>query len=579
MLVGDGWVVEKLEYDVVVVGSGAGGMLAAIRAHDLGLRSVVIEKSDRFGGTSAVSGGAIWIPNNDDFHGEDSPEKALEYLIACTENTVPQEKLSRYVEVSPELPRYLKKLGVEYYAHPVMSYPDYYPWNSGSQPRGRTMFVKPVDGTGLGEEFYRIRESYPEFKLFGKITMDLDEGAQIAGKYPGWIKTLAGILWRYYTDFGWRKKTHRDRKLGLGNALTGGLRKAMIDRGIPLRLKTRLTSIVREADGRVTGIVAEHNGAEIHITAQKGVIMASGGFEQSKELRDTYFEQKTDPRWSATPRDNNTGDALLAAIDIGADTAFMKEAWWAPTISMPSKEAPNTVRNIALFFERGYPHIVAVNRLGKRFTNEIVSYHQFGQAMMRDNAATGANLPCWLIFDAEFRANYPLGGLLPGSVQPDSRLPADWFDNFLYKADTIEELAGKMEVPRDTLVSTISRFNGFAEKGIDEDFGKGDTVYNKFFGDPRHPSPNKVLGAVAKAPFYAVRCDMGDIGSKGGPKTDENANVLDKSGKPIPGLYAVGNAAGSVMGAAYPGAGATLGAAMTFAYVASTKIAQVNSWK
>ena len=571
---------EKLDYDVVVVGSGAGGLLAAVRAHDLGLRTILIEKSDRFGGTSSVSGGAIWIPNNDDFKsGEDSPEQALEYLIACTEGAVPKEKLERFVEVSPEIPRYLKKLGVEYYAHPVMSYPDYYPWNPGSQPRGRTLFVKPMDGAVLGDEFFRVRESYPEFKMFGNITMDLDEGAQIGGKFPGWIKATLKILARYYGDIGWRRKTHRDRKLALGNALTGGLRKAMLDRGVPLLLKTRLTKFVRDDSGAVTGIIADRDGVELHITATKGVIMASGGYEQSPELRKRYFEQQTEARWSATPRDNNTGDALLAALDIGADVAFMNEAWWAPTVAMPSTHAPNTVRNIALFFERGYPHIMAVNRLGKRFTNEICSYHQFGQAMLRDNEATGANMPCWLIFDADFRQNYPLGGLLPAWVAPDKKLPQDWFDNFLYKAESIDALASKIGVPRETLVEQVSRFNRFAENGIDEDFGKGDNVYNKFFGDPRHPSNNKVLGAVAKGPFYAVRCDLGDIGSKGGPKTDENANVLDKTGKPIPGFYAIGNASGSVMGRSYPGAGATLGAAMTFGYVAATRMAQVNSFK
>jgi len=570
-------VIEKLTYDVVVVGSGAGGMLSAIRAHDLGLRPIVIEKSDRYGGTSAVSGGAIWIPNNEELNGADSPEKALEYLKSCTEGAVPEAKLSRYVELSPTIPAYLKELGVEYYVHPQMTYPDYYPWKPGSAPRGRTMFVRPMaDGTVLGDHFFQLRESYPEFKLFGRVTVDLSEGAQIAGKYPGWQKTLARVLFNYWSDLGWRRKTRRDRRLGIGNALIGGLRKAMADRDIPLRLNTGMTRIVRDG-GRVTGIIADHDGQEVHIDASRGVILASGGFEQSSELRHRYLDQKTEPRWSATPRDNNRGDALLAALEIGADAEFLNEAWWAPTITVPSTNAPNTLRNIALFYERGFPHSLAVNRLGKRFTNEICSYHQFGQAMLRDNAATGANMPCWLIFDAEFRAKYPLGALLPGSVVPDRKLPPEWIDSFLYRSESLAGLASKIGLPKEDFLATVERFNGFAATGVDEEFDRGGNVYNQYFGDPSH-GPNRVLGAVAKAPFYAVRLDLGDLGTKGGPKTDENANVLDKEGTVIPGLYAIGNAAGSVMGGAYPGAGATVGAAMTFGYIAATNAARVNSW-
>lgn len=567
---------EKLAYDMVVVGSGAGGLMAAIRAHDLGLKAIVIEKSDRYGGTSAVSGGAIWIPNNEELGAADSPAKALEYLTACTEGAVPQAKLSRFIEVSPRVPAYLKQLGVEYYIHPVMSYPDYYPWNPGSLPRGRTMFVKPMDGAALGDEFFNLRETYPEFQLFGKITLDLSEGGQIAGKFPGWKRTLGRVLFNYWSDRGWRKRTHRDRRIAIGNALIGGLRKAMLDRGIPLRLKTGMTGLIEEG-GRVTGVVADRDGVTVRIEAARGVIIASGGFEQSQALRDEHLDQKTNARWSATPRDNNQGDALAAVAGVGAATEFMNEAWWAPTISMPSERAPNVVRNLALFFERGYPHSLAVNRLGKRFTNEICSYHQFGQAMLKDNRATGANMPCWLIFDAQFREKYPLGGLLPGNVKPDGKLPPNWFDTFLFRADSIAGLAEKIGVPADTLVATVDRFNAYAATGKDEEFDRGGNVYNQYFGDPSH-GPNKVLGAVAKGPFYAVRLDLGDIGTKGGPKTDENANVIDTEGNPIPGLYAIGNASGSVMGGAYPGAGATLGAAMTFGYVAATNAARVNSW-
>jgi 3-oxosteroid 1-dehydrogenase len=567
---------EALEFDVVVAGSGAGGMMAAIRSHDLGLKPVVIEKSDHYGGTSAVSGGAIWIPCNPDIGTGDSPEKALEYLLACTKGAVPRDKLERYVEVAPKMLAYLTELGIRYRAEPVMSYPDYYPDLPGAVPHGRNMLVLPMeDGTVLGEEFFRLREAYPEFKLFDRISIDLGEGGILMFRFPGWMRVLAGQLWRYYSDLGWRRRTPRDRRLAIGNALIGGLRKAMLDRGIPLMLKTQLTRLVVE-DDRVVAVEASCDGVPTRISATKGVVLATGGFEHSQELRDRYLDQKTDERWSATPRDNNVGDGLVAALDIGADTEFMNEAWWAPSIPQPSRTAPNTVRNVALFFERGFPHCLAVNRLGRRFVNEIRSYHQFGQAMLADNAATGANMPCWLVFDAEYRRKYPLGGLLPSSAVPDSRLPPDWLDSFLYKADTLAALAEKIRLPAAALSESVARFNRNAAAGVDQDFAKGGNVYGQFFGDPRH-GPNKTLGPVATAPFYAVRLDLGDLGTKGGPKTNAEAMVLAKDGRPIPGLYAVGNVAGAAMGGAYPGAGATLGTAMTFAYVAAANLALKNT--
>lgn len=573
---GEIFVKERLSCDVVIVGSGAGGMMAAIRAHDLGLRSIVIEKSDRYGGTSAVSGGAIWIPNNPHIGTGDSPARALEYLEACTAGEVPRIKLERYIEAAPGMLDYLGQLGIDYYAEEGSSYPDYYPEKPGSLPYGRTMLVRPMnDGGVLGDDFFRMRESYPEFKLLDKVSIDLDEGNAMLHREKGWQRVLVGLLGRYYTDRKWRRKTHRDRRLTIGNALIGGLRKAMLDRDIPLMLSTRLVEVTAQ-DDRVTGIVADCDGNSRHIDTARGVILASGGFEHSQTLREKHLDQHTEERWSVTPRDNNAGDALAAIDKLDVATEFMNEAWWAPGIAMPSKLAPNTVRNMALFFERGFPHSMAVNRLGKRFVNEIRSYHQFGQAMLADNRETGANLPCWMIFDAQYRRKYPLGGLLPGSIAPDRKLPVEWIDSFLYRADTIEALAAKIGVPGDALAASVARFNDGAKRGVDEDFHRGANVYAQFFGDPSH-TPNRVLGPLEQAPFYAVRLDLGDLGTKGGPKTDENGAVIDKQGKPVAGLYAVGNVAGSVMGGAYPGAGATLGSAMTFAYVAAANLARRNS--
>ncbi|MGH8344984.1 MAG: FAD-dependent oxidoreductase [Pseudomonas sp.] len=563
------------DFDVIIVGSGAGGMLAALRAHDLGLKAVVLEKSDRYGGTSAVSGGAIWIPNNRAIRGIDSSEQAMQYLLACTEEKVPRIKLARFIETAPKLVDYLASLGVEYYVHPTLTCPDSYPWLPGSLPGGRTMFVRPLeDGGVLGEEYWRLRQTYPEFKLQETISPECLEGSALLYRKLGWIKALIAALERYWTDWGRRRHHHRDRSLTLGNAMIGGLRKAMMERGIPLLLDTRMTDLLAE-NGRVIGVKISRKGQQEQLSARRGVVLASGGFERSQALRERYLDHLTLEDWSATPREDNVGDALVAAQSIGAETEFLSEAWWAPTIRMASPEAPNTNRHQVLFFERGLPHSLCVNRNGVRFTNEICSYHQFGQAMMRDQVNTRANLPCWFIFDAEYRHKYPLGSLLPGCVEDDSHLPPDLFDNLLYKADTIEQLAGKINVPSIALEETVARYNGFACTGDDIDFGRGGNAYDLYFGDPSQ-KPNRTLGPLLKAPFYAVRIDLGDLGTKGGPKTDEFARVVDTHGEAIIGLYAIGNVAGSVMGGAYPGSGVSLGSAMTFGLVAAEHLADTD---
>jgi 3-oxosteroid 1-dehydrogenase len=568
MDVGDGMIADG-EFDVVVVGSGAGGMLCAVRAHDLGLKVLLIEKSHRYGGTSAISGGAIWVPGSH-LAGTDTAEAGLAYLKAVTRGTVPEAKLARYVDAAPELLRYLEGVGVPYCLSPA-AHPDYYPNQPGWSGNERNLFCLPFNGKLLGDVFFEMREGNPEAKLLGRISLDHPEIGKLLVRARGWKRLAIRQMGRYALDLVWRWRTYRDSRLTLGHAMIGRLRKAMLDRDIPLLLKTPLTGLVTE-DERVVGVRARLLGNETNIRARLGVVLASGGFEHSQPLRDQYLEQPTDVNWTATPRSENNGDGLRAALAVGAATEFTQEAWWAPTTGVPSPGAPSILRNRPLMFERAFPHTICVNRLGRRFVNETCSYHQFGQAMLADNRETGANLPCWMIFDAQYRHKYPLAGMLPGYVMPDRKLPKDYWGAFLIKADSIAELAVRIEVPADALEASVSRYNRGAAEGRDEEFGRGENGYSQRFGDPKQ-APNRNIGPIDRAPYYAIRVDLGDIGTKGGPKTDEHARVMDMRDRPIAGLYAIGNVAGSVMGDTYPGAGATLGPAMTFGYVAAGHMA------
>lgn len=562
------------ECDVIVVGSGAGGLLAAVRAHDLGLKPIVIEKTDRYGGTTAVSGGGLWIPNNEWNKDVDSPEKALTYLKACTEGRVPEDKLRAYIEFAPVMHQYLTKmLGVPYFY--TRGYSDYRLHLEGSLEEGRHCIPVPMDGRKLGKDLFRLRRPQPYYRLFGHIHFDLIEMGALLLRLPGWKRTTAKLLMRYAFDFPWRFKTFRDRRLTFGNALVGGLRAAMLERNIPLYLSLPLKRLVKDGD-RVVGVVVSSLGKESTIKANRGVVLASGGFEKNRALRERYTPDVPSADWTIAPSAGNTGDSLLAAQEIGADTEFLDEAWWVPSIRRPAPAYDSVDLRIGLFNDRALPHSVCVNRLGRRFANEGMDYYDFGQAMIADNKKTGANLPCWIIFDAQARYKYPLGSLYPSLVQPDWLLPKDWLDNVLFRAPTIEALAKKIDVDANALRETVAKMNQFAKTGVDTDFGRGGNSFDRFTGDPRS-KPNPNIGPIEKPPFYALMLDLGDTGTKGGPKVNQNANVISTDGLPIAGLYATGNVSGSVMATSYPGAGSTLGPALTFAYIAAEHLAGANA--
>ncbi|MFM0671037.1 FAD-dependent oxidoreductase [Paraburkholderia sediminicola] len=553
-------------FDVVVVGSGAGGMLAACRAADRGLSVVVIEKSEVYGGTSAVSGGGIWIPCNHhiaELGATDTREAARTYLDACTKGVTATDRIDAYLDTAPEMLRYVEaNTPVRYESLP--KYADYFQHLPGSMPGYRALDPLPVDGASLGAEFARLRLPSPGTLIGGRVAVTSKEAHLLLSKAPGYIGLALKQFGRYWFD--WRARVHsrRDRRLTLGNALAGGLRRALLERDVPLWLEAPLRELI-ETERRVTGVVIERGGQRMRVLAKRGVILAAGGFERNQAMRERFLPRPTQAQWSATPP-HNTGDAIAAGMQLGARVALMEHVWGAPTVHVDHEE-----KQRALFVERNLPGCVVVNGRGKRFVNEAAPYSEFVPAMYRDHAQTGASVPAWMVFDARFRHNYPCGPIMPGAMMPDSRIPAP-FRPLLYKADSLDALATQIGVDAQGLRDTVAKMNRYAASGVDEEFGKGGNAFDTYYGDP-NVKPNPCLAPLDTGPFYAVRIDAGDIGTKGGLLTDALARVLREDGSPIAGLYAIGNTSASIMGASYPGAGSTLGPAMTFGYIAANHLA------
>lgn len=551
--------------DVLVIGSGAGGMTAALRAHDLGLNALVIEKSAEYGGTSAVSGGGIWIPNNHRISalgGSDSAEEAIAYIKAVTHGEIDDGRIEAYVEHGREMVEYLEQhTRVHFEAQP--KYADYYPEVAGGKPGYRSMDPKPFDAAALGEEFLRMRAPSPGTLMMGRMAMTMKEAQVLLCRGKGWLGLTLRVMWRYWGDREGRKLSRRDRFLTLGNALIGALRCSLLDRGLPLWLHCSLQELIIVGD-RVGGARVCRDGQTFNIKARHGVIVAAGGFERNQAMRAQYHPQPSQSSWSATPP-NNTGDGIRAGQAIGARTALMSHSWWAPTTHVQGEE-----KQRALFVERTLPGCILVNSAGERFVNEAAPYTDIVYAMYANNREGAVSVPCWMVFDAEFRRKYPCGALLPGYAQRDWQLPKHLRDYF-HKASSLPALAAKIGVDAAGLSRSVQRFNGMAERGVDEDFRKGDSLFDRYYGDP-NVQPNPCLAPLLKGPFYAVRIDAGDIGTKGGLLTDVHARVLHEDGQPIAGLYAIGNSAASMMGRTYPGAGSTIGPAMTFGYRAANHI-------
>jgi 3-oxosteroid 1-dehydrogenase len=559
-----GW---DAETDVLVVGSGAGALTAAATAGALGARAIVIEKTAQFGGTSATSGGAVWLPATHraaEAGLEDSPEEAFQYIRALTDREVPDSKIWAYARGAREMLAWLEQNSeVRYKASP---YTDYHPELPGGKMGYRTHDVLPLDARLLGDDFRRMRPPHPATRFLGRISWTVQESGMLLARYPGWQMIIVKLLARYYLDVAERLRgSGRDRFLTLGNALIGRLKLSLDKRGVPLWLNSRLVDLVSEG-GRVTGAVVEREGRTLRIRTGRGVVLGAGGFERNAEMRRRYLPGQTKADWSGA-QEGNSGEAIQIAMAHGAAVSNMDSAWWAASVVVPGED-----RARMLTFERALPGCIVVNQAGRRYFNEAMSYHVAGREVFAHDRPGAGTVPSYILFDSRYRARYPMGPVMP--VFPDWMLPAN-VRSILIKAGSWDELARRINVPAVALKQTVERFNGFARAGKDEDFGRGDSLYDRYYGD-RTVTPNPNLRALDKPPFYAMAMWPGDLGTNGGIVTDENGQALDDQGCPLAGLYAVGNMAASVMGHSYPGAGATLGPAMYFGYAAARHLAGAN---
>lgn len=552
-----------IKTDVLVVGSGGAALTAALRARSLGLAALVVEKSDKLGGTSCYSGSGCWVPNSHvhaDARG--SVDKARAYLESITVDVGPASSPQRkaaFLDQGPKMVRWLEDQG--YTWTPTPAYPDYFPYNAGAQVGGRTIEAGLFDINLIGSWRDRLNIN-PVRAPLPLYTYELSKIVRAKCSLDGmWTAAKIFVVRPYW-----------NRLLGsepatLGVSMISQLLYLNVRAGTPILTRSPMRELVVDKDGRVTGAVIECEGKDVTVEASHGVILAAGGFARNEEMRKKYQQPGVTTDWTSTcPTD--TGEPIAAAMKIGAATALMDSAWWGAALYDPV-----TKKGIWSLYDRGLPHSIIVDKEGKRFANESQNYNSMGTAILKRHETTDT-IPAYLILDSTHRKRYLFAGrYMPGAEIPEEAIKS----GFITKGDTLEELATRIGISAAGLTETVERFNGFVDAGVDKDFSRGSSVYDYFLGDPSY-SPNRNLGKIEKGPFYAAKIWPGDLGTKGGVLTDDRARALRETStgryETIPGLYAVGNSSASVMGRSYAGAGATLGPGLTFAYIAATDCAQ-----
>jgi 3-oxosteroid 1-dehydrogenase len=552
-------------FDWVVVGNGAGSMSSALVMRHAGKSVVILEKSPWAGGTTAKSGGVIWVPNNRFMRQagvEDSAEAAARYLDAAAATdpgdapgTSP-EKRRAYVNEAPRMIDFLVDRGVKL-ERAATYWPDYYDELPGGCKTTRCVVAQLFDTNELGEWREKLRPG------FLPVPARLDEGMKLPYYKKSWLgrKMFLKVALRTVASRLLGKKI-----VSAGAALQGRMLHAAVKAGVDIRLESPVSQLVVE-DGKVTGVVTVKDGKPWRIGAHLGVLVNAGGFARNQAMRDKYLPG-TRAEWSQT-NESDTGDMHVEMERIGGVLAQMDQMVGYQCTLIPNWEKMFPVPPAQSI--TGKPHAILVDQSGVRYMNEGGSYELYCETMLKRNRTVPA-VPSWAIFDTDYIDQYMLGGTMPGRNKPDA-----WTEQgYLKRADSVEQLAALINVDPKTLAATVARWNGFVDKGVDEDFHRGEREYDFWLGDPYH-GPNKALGKIERGPFYAVNVVPGDVSTYGGAVTDPHGRVVSADGSPIEGLYATGVSTASVMGNIYPGAGASIGPSMTFGYIAAKHAAGLDN--
>ncbi|WP_028029463.1 FAD-dependent oxidoreductase [Gemmobacter nectariphilus] len=567
---------RRHEVDVLVVGSGAGGLATAVAAAHRHLTVLVAEKEPVFGGTTARSGGWMWIPCNGPARRagvEDSKDKARTYLQHEAGAHFDADRVDAFLDAGPRAVDFFEQ-NTELQFDLGPTFADYHPTAPGGMDGGRSIVARPFDARALGPEIRRLRPPLAEITVLG---MMIGSGKELLHFFnvlrsPVSFAFVAQLFAKYLRDVVLHG---RPMRLTNGNALVGRLAKSAFDKGVEIWTDAPVKRLLRNDTRRVTGAILHTRTGEVEVIARKGVVLAAGGFPQDALRRKELMPHSPTGHEHVTPAPpGNTGDGLRLGEGVGADvdTSLPHSAAWVP-ISRPRRK-DGTLGTFPHFVDRSKPGVIAVTRSGRRFVNEAQSYHDFCQAMVkrcREEGGPDAELAAWFIADHRAFRKYGLGFAKPAPV-PYGHLIKN---GYLLRGATIADLARQIGADPATMEAEVAEFNRHAARGEDPAFGKGSTSYNRSLGDPDH-KPNPCVAPLAKGPFYAVRLYVGDLGTFAGLKTNGRAQVLDHDGRAIPGLYAAGNDAASIMGGNYPGGGITLGPAITFGWIAARDMAGGN---
>ncbi|ABK68480.1 3-ketosteroid-delta-1-dehydrogenase [Mycobacterium avium] len=549
--------------DLLVVGSGT-GMAAALAAHELGLSVLIVEKSSYVGGSTARSGGALWLPASpvlDEANAGDTAERAGTYLDSVVAGSAPPQRSAAFVaQVSATVEMLRRTTPLRLFW--ARDYSDYHPEEPGGSAAGRTCECRPFDTSLLGEYRTRLEPGLMEVTVPMPTTGADYRWMNLVARLPR--KGIPVYAKRLVQGVGGRMLGRRYAAGGQG--LMAGLFTGVLRAGIPIWTGTTLTRLTRRGE-RVSGAVVEHGGREVTISARRGVVLATGGFDHRMEMRWKFQSESLGADLSLGAA-GNTGDGIRAGQEIGAAIDLMDQAWWFPAVAPLPGKAP-----AVMLAERSLPGCLIVDQHGRRFVNEATDYMSFGQRLLELERSGSPVESMWIVFDQQYRNSYVFGA----ELFPRMRIPQAWYDaGIAVRADNLAELGAGIGVPVPEFVETMTRFNQNAAAGEDPDFGRGRSAYDRYYGDPTvKPNPN--LRPLVNGPFYAVRMVLSDLGTCGGLKTDERARVLREDGGPIAGLYAIGNTAANAFGTTYPGAGATIAQGLVYGYIAAQEAARPSA--